>query len=211
MSEKQKLVKKWLEKAKSEKISQAFLAKKLGMTEQNFYFHLNKTKDLSDDQLKKIWKILSSLIDLDEDKFIVRELLEPYGVDTALITYPILGQIPAGRSEITEYNDWQETDDLNYDPRNHFWLVIDLEYGHSMTPFLQPGDLVLCSINAKYKDGDIVAARWDKTKGAIKIYSENPEVKNTIALFSYNNAEKPIILTKDRIEQIYKVVNIKKK
>ena len=122
-----------------------------------------------------------------------------------------MGKIPAGRAELVEYNDWQENEDLFYDPRSHFWLIIDSEYGYSMTPFLQPGDMVLCSVNAKYQDGDIVAVRWDKTKGAIKILSHNPEVKDTVGLFSYNNAEKPIILSRERIEQIYKIVNIKKK
>lgn len=213
MSKRQDIVIKWLQKAKKARISQALVAERIGITPQNFNYHLKESPELDLDLFNAIKNELGRFIDLEEDE--VAELIKgdsdqnvkPEGSPV----YKVLGQIPAGYSEVTEYNDWTETDDLFYDPRAHFWLEIDSEYGYSMTPFLQPGDMVLCSTAAKYKDGDIVAVRWDKTKGAIKIFSHNPEVKNTIGLFSYNNAEKPIILTKDRVEQIYKIVNIKKK
>lgn len=215
MSKRQDIVIKWLLKAKKAKISQALIAERIGITPQNLNYHLKESPELDLDLFNSIKNELEKFIDLEEDQ-VSEELKDDSesGVSSrpsGTPFYKILGQIPAGYSEVTEYNDWQETDDLFYDPRAHFWLIIDAEYGYSMTPFLQPGDMVLCSTSAKYKDGDIVAVRWDKTKGAIKIFSHNPEIKNTIALFSYNNAEKPIILTKDRIEQIYKIVNIKKK
>lgn len=195
-------------------IKQTFIADKLGISRQVLSYQLNEANDLDFEYYFKIKELLRTS---EPDR--VADNLTPYfPIDDAMKssfkdipTYKILGKIPAGRAELFEYNDWQENDDLFYDPRNHFWLVIDSEYGYSMTPFLQPGDMVLCSVSSKYKDGDIVAVRWDKTKGAIKILSHNPEVKDTIGLFSYNNAEKPIILSRDRIEQIYKVVNIKKK
>ncbi|MBS4034354.1 MAG: LexA family transcriptional regulator [Ignavibacterium sp.] len=211
MSKRQDIVIKWLQKAKKARISQALVAERIGITPQNFNYHLKESPELDLDLFNSIKNELEKFIDLEEDQVseVLKDDLELK--PSSIPIYKVLGQIPAGYSEVTEYNDWNESDDLFYDPRAHFWLVIDSEYGYSMTPFLQPGDMVLCSTSAKYKDGDIVAVRWDKTKGAIKIFSHNPEVKNTIGLFSYNNAEKPIILTKDRIEQIYKIVNIKKK
>lgn len=195
-------------------IKKTFIADKLGISRQALSYQLNEASDLDYEYYVKIKEFLRSsederIFDQQESYAAFEEATKNSFKDIPI--YKILGKIPAGRAELTEYNDWPENDDLFYDPRSHFWLVIDSEYGFSMTPFLQPGDMVLCSVNAKYQDGDIVAVRWDKTKGAIKILSHNPEVKNMLGLFSYNNAEKPIILTRDRVEQIYKIVNIKKK
>ncbi|NTU72663.1 hypothetical protein HGB07_00610, partial [Candidatus Roizmanbacteria bacterium] len=92
------------------------------------------------------------------------------------ISYCVMGTVPAGISEVNEYNDWQEGDDLDFDPKTHFYLSIDKEFGYSMMPLVGPGDKVLVSFNSKVKDGDLVAARWDKTKGALKIYTENKDV-----------------------------------
>lgn len=124
--------------------------------------------------------------------------------------YKILGVVPAGNSSVNEYNEWMESDDLNYDPNTHFYLRIDNEFGYSMMPLVNPGDLILVSYKDKVKDGDLVAARWDKTKGALKIYKENPGVKDYIVLTSYNQAVEPIFLKKSEVK-LYKVVLIKKK
>ncbi|MCR4330046.1 MAG: XRE family transcriptional regulator [Candidatus Roizmanbacteria bacterium] len=126
------------------------------------------------------------------------------------IEYAVLAQVPAGNNEFHQ-NDWPEYEKIDYDPNCHFWLIIDAEYGYSMTPFLQPGDMVLCSSTAKILDGDIVAVRWDKTKGAVKIWTETLDIPNAVTLTPYNNAEKPIMLSKKRIEQKFKVLLIKKK
>ncbi|GAB4287119.1 MAG: hypothetical protein Kow0098_03200 [Ignavibacteriaceae bacterium] len=123
------------------------------------------------------------------------------------LEFPVLAKVPAGNSEVKE-REHPDYRDLYFDPRSHFWLEIDDEYGFSMSPTLQPGDRVLCSTTKKFKDGDIVAVRWDKTKGAIKVLVMNPEVKDTVTLDSINSAERPIIVKKKQIEQIYKVVLI---
>ncbi len=129
---------------------------------------------------------------------------------TPFIEYPLLGNVPAGRHEVYDRSAWPEYERIDYDPRTHFWLKIDDEYGYSMTPFLQPGDKVLCSIKAKLHPGDLVAVRWDKTKGAIKILGQS-NIKDSVALASYNAAEMPIVLMGKDLEQIYKIVLIKKK
>lgn len=126
-----------------------------------------------------------------------------------IINYKILAMVPAGNSEIKEFQS-NDYDDLYYDPRTHFYLRIDDEYGYSMNPFLQPGDLVLINTKAKVHSGDLVAARWDKTKGAIKIYGEVEGKKDFIVLNSYNASEKPIVLSKEDVT-IYKIILIKKK
>jgi len=126
-----------------------------------------------------------------------------------IINYKILANVPAGNAEVRDFQS-NDYDDLYYDPRTHFYLRIDDEYGFSMTPFLQPGDLVLINTKAKARSGDLVAARWDKTKGAIKIYDEVEGRKDLVVLNSYNASEKPIVLPKDEVT-IYKIILIKKK
>lgn len=210
MSKRQDIVKDWLKLAKKAKISQAFIASRLGMKAQNLNYHLNESPELDLDIYNKIKSELGKLIDLSG---VESEILEHREEKSFTISYPILGQIPAGLAEVKETNDWPEYSDLYYDPRKHFWLQIDEEYGFSMNPFLKSGDLILCAIPPfKLKDGDLVAVRWDKTKGALKLYKEKGVGNDKlIILTSYNASESPIVLKQNEIEQIYKVVNIKKK
>lgn len=126
-----------------------------------------------------------------------------------IIEYKLLANVPAGNAEVKDYQS-NDYDDLYFDPRAHFYLQIDDEYGYSMSPFLQPGDRVLINTSTKVKSGDLVAARWDKTKGAIKIYGEVEGKPELAVLNSYNAAEAPIVLTKKEVT-VYKIVLIKKK
>lgn len=211
MSKRQDLVNNWLKKAKAHKISAAFLAHRVGLTPQNLYYHLNESPELDLDLFNRLKTELSKYIDLSDEGIVSEGTVEYTSFER--LTYPILGQIPAGNAEVKENNDWPEYEELYYDPKQHFWLRIDNEYGYSMTPFLNPGDLVLCQMNPKrIKDGDLVAVRWDKTKGAVKLYKEkNVGHNKLIILSSYNAAEQPIILNEFEIEYIYKVVTIKKR
>ncbi len=123
-------------------------------------------------------------------------------------TYKIVGVIPAGVAEVTDH-DWYETATLEYNPEDHAFIAVDEEFGFSMMPSINPGDLVLISFSAKIKNGDLVAARWDATKGALKIYSDNPEIPGMAVLTSYNQAVAPIFVSKEKAK-LYKVVLIKK-
>lgn len=210
MSKRQDLVKEWIRLAKESKISQAFIANRVGLTAQNLNYHLNESPELDLDLFNKIKTELSKFLELPG---IESEFLQHREGKQFTVSYPILGQIPAGLAEVKENNEWPEYADLNYDPRKHFWLQIDDEYGFSMNPFLKSGDLILCSVPPfKLRDGDLVAVRWDKTKGALKLYKEkNVGNEKLVILASYNASESPIVLKANEIEQIYKVVNIKKK
>ena len=126
--------------------------------------------------------------------------------ESIYIEYPILANVPAGRSEIKEH-DWPEYVKLELDPRDYFALRIDEEYGVSMAPFIEPGDLIFCSVKQKFNDGDIVVARYDNTKGAIKRIF----IHTQITLISFNPTEHPIVINKKQLEHVYKVVLIWKK
>lgn len=216
MSKRQDFIKELLERAKKEGISQAYISRRVGMTPQNFGYHLNEAAELDLDIYNSILKVLNRVIEIEDKnikesriKYIAGDEVEKHISDE--IQYKIEGQVPAGISDVIEYNDWQESEDLYFDPRTHFYLRVDHEFGYSMMPLVSPGDLVLCSTKEGHaKDGDIVAARWDKTKGALKILTLNPDIKDTIVLTSYNQAVAPIFLNKKEVH-LYKVVLIKKK
>jgi len=125
------------------------------------------------------------------------------------VEYKIAGVVPAGHAEIFEYNDWYEQDALDYDPNSHVFLRVDELNGISMQPLLKPGDLVLIDLFSTPVDGDIVAARWDETGGAVKILSIDEDDPDKIVLLSYNQTTKPIFKNRNKVV-LYKVVMIKK-
>jgi SOS-response transcriptional repressor LexA len=184
------------------------LAERLGMKPQSLQKYLNGTSIPGGE-------IIARLIDLGCD---INWLF--YGDDLQLrayrkeILYPqefkLLGRIPAGYADYNDLSEWPEREKLEYDPDTHFFLKVDEEFGYSMMPLVSPGDLVLVSMEAKIKSGDLVAALWDKTKGALKIYNENKDIPDIIVLNSYNQAVEPIFLKKTKVK-LYKVVLIEKR
>ena len=129
--------------------------------------------------------------------------------EVSTLEYRVIGMVPAGKGESVDWSDWWESEVVSYHPEDHVFIKIDPEFGYSMMPMIQPGDFVLISFSAKPQSGDLVAALWDKTKGALKVYTENPNVPNTVILTSYNQAVEPIFVKKDQV-RMYKVVLIKK-
>lgn len=124
--------------------------------------------------------------------------------------YRVLASVPAGIGEIQDRTEVHESDILDFDPADHAFIIVDQEFGYSMMPTISPGDMVLISFKDKVKSNDLVAARWDKTKGAIKILSLGEKDKTKGALLSYNLAVPPIYFEDIRKIKLYRVVLIKK-
>lgn len=124
--------------------------------------------------------------------------------------YRLDAMIPAGSGELVDLTEWIRSETLEFDPAGHALLQIDTEFGYSMTPVIQPGDYVMYSYHAKVYDGDIVAARWDATKGAVKIASFVQGNPSLVALISSNPSVPPIVLERSRLV-MYKVVMLIKK
>lgn len=124
--------------------------------------------------------------------------------------FRVLGTIPAGKADVQDWSELNEFKNLEYDPDTHFYLKIDEEFGYSMMPMVNPGDYVLVSLYGKLKDGDLVVALYDKTKGALKLYSESKDIPGIVILTSYNQAIQPMFFKKEQI-RAYKVVLIEKK
>jgi len=194
-------------------ISQALLAEKLEISKRTLIKYENGENEISARDLHKI----AQLCNADFSSFFNPQVTGLSRVPISEISdikapryneYRIEATIPAGLADIQERTGWYESEILDYDPQSHFFLQIDEEYGYSMMPVIEPGDLVLVSLTARVKTGNIVVARWDETKGAVKIFNESPNKKN-IALISYNQAVAPIFLERNQV-QVYKVVLIKK-
>ena len=64
MSKRQETVKSWLKEAKKIKITSAYLAKKLNMSLQNFYYHINESPELDLDIFNQVKTELKKFIDL---------------------------------------------------------------------------------------------------------------------------------------------------
>lgn len=124
--------------------------------------------------------------------------------------YRVEAIVPAGKGEVVDLTEWYESDVLDYNPADHCFIKVDEEFGYSMMPMINPGDLVLISFSLKPKDGDIVAAKWDKTRGGLKLLRLNSAMPQIVILQSYNQAIEPILLPKREVT-MYKVVLIKKK
>ena len=196
--------------------SVSVLADKLGVSLQYLSPYLNSKNEPGTPLLRKLANLgcnINWLLNGEVSQNLFKEKNVEYitidkvlNSDKVLFEYPVHADVPAGRGEIN-YHDWPEFIKLDLDPREHFALRIDEEYGYSMAPFIEPGDILFCRNNNTFNDGDIVVARYDKTKGAVKRIFINQQV----TLISFNPVEKPIVINKKQLEQVFKVVLIWKK
>lgn len=115
-------------------------------------------------------------------------------------------KVPAGKGEIIDLTDWIQEEIFNFDYDNHVVLQIDDEFGDSMKPFMHPGDYIVISFSAKINDKDPVAARWDETKGAIKIVNYLKDVPEKVLLTSYNQNVSPIVVDRKNLA-MYRIVS----
>ncbi len=139
---------------------------------------------------------------------VTEKFKHPYEITKGL-EYKLEATIPAGDGDIVDLTDWYHSEVLDYSPQYHFFLKVDEQFGISMMPLIKPGDLVLCSTKHKIRNGDIVAAKWDKGKGAIKIATFAKNDKTNVILMSYNQAYEPFSVPL-KSTKMFKVVLIKK-
>lgn len=121
-----------------------------------------------------------------------------------ILEYRIAGTVAAGINDVFDRTDSFEFKKIDFNPDHYFWLEIDPETGESMKPFLNPRDLVLCTDKEKIKTGDLVAALYDSSKGAVKFYSDK---KDLVILSSYNQIYQPLVFNKSEVK-LFRVVLI---
>jgi transcriptional regulator with XRE-family HTH domain len=192
-------------------------SKELGISRENLYRYFNDTVSPGSEILQKLallgcdinWLLLGELSTQNVTKtksisYIPADIAE---INTLprFLEYPLLGTIPAGHAEIVDLTDWVQKMVIDYSPSDHALLMIDKEFGYSMTPIVQPGDIALISFSKKPEIGRPVAARWDDTKGAIKILNFDERAPNVVWLHSSNSSETPICVERNKVK-LYPVV-----
>ena len=116
-------------------VKKSFLARKLGVSRQVLSYQLNVAEDLDHDYYTEILAILNSMKNglLQEEGG--RKQAAYTSDDTQNFVreprrFRIEATVPAGLAEMTSYDDWFESDVLDYYPDDHVFLRIDEEFGH---------------------------------------------------------------------------------
>lgn len=120
-----------------------------------------------------------------------------------LYEYPIISQISLGsvmvllkKENIVDYIT------LPYDRKENCFAVFVKD--DSMSPRIDPGDIVLIDMDLELKNDNIIVALLKNGKQIIRHYKEvSPEI---ILLHSDNPNYKPITIEKNEIEVIYTIV-----
>lgn len=164
------------------------------------------SRSLKNPTLKFILKLKKVGVPINVNDVLTKSEDEPVSKPGNYLEYRIAGTVPAGINEVFDRTDSYEFKRIDFDPEHYFWLEIDPETGESMKPFLNPRDFVLCSDKEKIKIGDLVAALYDDSKGAVKFYSER---KDLVILSSYNQIYQPLVFPKNEVK-LFRVVLILK-
>jgi len=193
--------------------------KHLGINRENAYRYFNNTVAPGSEVLIRLaqmgcdinW-LLTGKVENQKKQNISGIELDYVPIDEAEINkmpkfleYSVFGSIPAGKGEFVDFTDWIQKMVIDYSPQSHALLVVDQEFGYSMTPIIQPGDIALFSFYGKIHNNRPVAAKWGETKGALKIVNFNPINPENIILLSSNSSQTPIYVRRNEV-QLYNIV-----
>ncbi len=135
---------------------------------------------------------------------VLKETEYEYGSDN--YHFCVTEGIPAA-DEIKKITKQHRLSFRNDSPDTQFLLSIIAGSEYLASPFVSRGDLLLCSSEAGIKDGDLVAARWSKTKSGIRICNYNKNDRNSLVLTALNQASPPLVIERGEV-RIYKVLMI---
>lgn len=204
MSKRQDLVKNWLKEAKKNKITSAYLAKKLSMSLQNFYYHVNESPELDLDIFNNIKSELKKFITIQDDHEVKYPIeFESKKELSSLNKYPIVTEVFAGESmaiyiseNITEYGSF------DYHKKENCFIVKVI--GNSMNGVVHDGETILVDMDQPLSNDCVVIVRLKDGRQLIKRYRV---VNDELVMFSSDSpGYQPIIVKKEEIEAIYKVV-----
>lgn len=140
------------------------------------------------------------------------EMLKSYkGENKPVRSIPVLAEVECGTPVYTQIN----TSEIKYidlpDAKHFVNPFIAIARGDSMRPYINPGDLLLCSDEPyKIKNGRAVVVNFISIP---ETYSSNAKLikfldDKTIMLYSVNTKYPPTIHHTDEIYKIFKVVRI---
>jgi phage repressor protein C with HTH and peptisase S24 domain len=214
MSKRHEKIKELLSKAKDEGLSNAFIARRLGMTPQNFNYHLNESPELDFDLYNSILKEIQKYITIDDNnlpssplpKVEERKVSYTEFDDTIRINkYPILATVYAGEPKLLYHQNYEETSYFAYERQKHSCFALRVN-GNSMETTLKDGDEVLVDMDAVLENGCLAAVKLKNGHQYIKRYYE---MNFTFIKLTSDNEEYGVrLIDKNDVIAIYRVVRI---
>jgi phage repressor protein C with HTH and peptisase S24 domain len=185
------------------------IAENLGITPQALQKYLNGERLPLPDMLEKIGMLgcnINWLINGEGEM-----LKSRISVSSKSKRIPVLAEVDCGTPVYTQINNdtvkYIEITDINY----YVNPFVVIARGDSMRPYINPGDLLVCSDEPqKIKDGRAVIVNL---KTIPEHYSSNAKLirfldDESVLLYSINTKHPPMIVKKSDIFRIYKVVRI---
>ena len=178
----------------SHKLSQAEVAKKLGITQQAYANYERGVRQADYNTLKKLSDIFSVSID-----YILYKSNISAPATTDSIKVPVLGYVAAGIpiEAIEEILDYEELDTKDFNPSyEYFGLKIK---GDSMTPRIQDGDVVIVRRQLDIESGEIAIVCINGYEATCKQIKKQPE---GITLIPFNPAYDVKFYSNKEIEEL---------
>lgn len=191
---------------KAAKLTQADLARALGVTQQAVGKWEKGTSSPDPDTLARI----AALLEVSADALLGREgprigQVMPY-MATMETMVPVLGTVRAGYGALA-FEEERGREPANVrDPENYFYLVVK---GDSMEPRIRDGDLALVRRQPVLEDGDLGVVVIRDGEGTLKRFQRKG---NAVALQPFNPSYETVILSGDELDNLYiagKVVETK--
>lgn len=176
----------------SRKLSQAALARQLGISQSTVAMWENGENKPKHDKLMKLCEFFGvSASELLGEVNIVSPTSNGAWI-------PVLGKVQAGIpvEAVQDIIDYEDISNITKDPSDYFALQIK---GSSMEPRFCAGDVVIVKKQNTAEDGDIVIALINGDEATVKKFKQRPE---GIMLIPMNNNFETMFYSNDEIEKL---------
>ena len=180
----------WKSLRKTNNLSQAEVAKKLGITQQAYANYERGVRQADYETLSK----LSAIFDVSID-YLLGQTADNKPSGTWI---PVLGKVQAGVpvEAIQDIIDYEDISNISKDPSEYFALQVK---GQSMEPKFSEGDVVIVKKQDTAEDGDIVIALVNGDEATIKKLKKRAD---GIVLLPLNSQFDMMYYTADDIEKL---------
>ena len=180
----------WKSLRKTNNLSQAEVAKKLGITQQAYANYERGVRQADYETLSK----LSAIFDVSID-YLLGQTVDNKPSGTWI---PVLGKVQAGVpvEAIQDIIDYEDISNISKDPSEYFALQVK---GQSMEPKFSEGDVVIVKKQDTAEDGDIVIALVNGDEATIKKLKKRAD---GIVLLPLNSQFDMMYYTADDIEKL---------
>ena len=180
---------------KKQGLSQASLARQLGMTQQAVGKWERGTATPDPQTIAKLAEILSVPSDVLLGIDVCGNIQPYHAVQECLV--PILGTVRAGYGLFAEQEELGREYARVKDPESYFYLEVK---GDSMEPRICEGDLALVHRQNTLNSGDLGVVVFGEGEGTLKKYVIKGD---TVVLQPFNPAYPPQILTGEDLDSLF--------